>query len=415
METELRYLDKHSGRQDLIAGEPEKGLKYIAVIPAYLETRLTDSLVSLLEAERPGSPAEVITVVNWPEGESPDNLQLNALILEQAKDWCRANSQDGMKFHIVEAGNIPQKKAGVGYARKTGMDEAVRRFVRAGQEDGIILSFDADSVCDGNYFTAVEDHFLTRPDSEACSIYFEHPLSGETYSKEVYRAIVLYELHMRCYLHAMRSTGYPNAYYTVGSSFAVRADGYYRQGGMNTRKAGEDFYFLQKFADPGLLSELNSTRIIPSPRPSLRVPFGTGKSIHTLITGELNLNTHNPKIFDVLREFFAKIPGMYDGQSDLQYTPDPCLSAWLELNRFDDELQEIRRNSAGPEAFVKRFYRWFNMFRILKFAKFASGTYPEVPVAEAAMTLMQLKGMPCYDGMTEKEMLELFRKADRGF
>ena len=37
---------------------------------------------------------------------------------------------------------------------------------------------------------------------------------------------------------------------------AVRADAYLRQGGMNRRKAGEDFYFLNKFMVLGGYGEM---------------------------------------------------------------------------------------------------------------------------------------------------------------
>ena len=42
---------------------------------------------------------------------------------------------------------MPAKDAGVGLARKTGMDEALYRFNMLGKPEGIILSYDADSLC----------------------------------------------------------------------------------------------------------------------------------------------------------------------------------------------------------------------------------------------------------------------------
>ena len=69
-------------------------------------------------------------------------------------------------------------------ARKIGMDEAVRRFERIKKEDGIIVCFDADSECAANYFIEVEKHF-NQSGQGACSIYFEHPISGQEFSKEI--------------------------------------------------------------------------------------------------------------------------------------------------------------------------------------------------------------------------------------
>ena len=53
--------------------------------------------------------------------------------------------------------------------------------------------------------------------------------------------------------------------------------------------------------------------------------------------------------------------------------------------QMERELREIRRNVSSTEAFRKRLFRWFNAFRFLKFAQFASRNYyPRVPVLEAA-------------------------------
>ena len=111
------------------------------------------------------------------------------------------------------------------------------------------------------------------PEALQCSIF----------PPRTYHAIALYELHLRYYLHSVRSTGYPHAFHTVGSAFAVRADIYCQEGGMNRRQGGEDFYFIQKVAQRGSWSECNETCVYPSPRPSDRVPFGTGPAVARLI------------------------------------------------------------------------------------------------------------------------------------
>ena len=43
---------------------------------------------------------------------------------------------------------------GVGLARKTGMDEAVRRFDIINNPEGVILSLDADCTVEHNYFVS---------------------------------------------------------------------------------------------------------------------------------------------------------------------------------------------------------------------------------------------------------------------
>ncbi|MCA1746194.1 MAG: hypothetical protein LC655_00745, partial [Bacteroidales bacterium] len=199
---------------------------------------------------------------------------------------------------------------------------------------GIIVSLDADTVVRRDYLRAVEDFFEGSPEMEGCSISFEHPLNQQEYNRLFYKpndqtatpskesrsdqqlsadhisrdndyeiqlppenfpptvfdAVTNYELHQRYYLQAVRHTGYPNAYHTVGSCFAVRAETYCRMGGMSRRKAGEDFYFIQKIAMHGRYGECRTTLVYPSPRPSDRVPFGTGPDISRQIDGGVKLD-----------------------------------------------------------------------------------------------------------------------------
>jgi hypothetical protein len=118
----------------------------------------------------------------------------------------------------------------------------------------------------------------------------------EIFPPTVFDAVINYELHQRYYLQAVRYTGYPFAYHTVGSCFAVLAETYCRMGGLSRRKAGEDFYFIQKIAVHGRYGECRTTRVYPSPRPSDRVPFGTGPDISRQIScgGGLDASAKHP-------------------------------------------------------------------------------------------------------------------------
>ena len=91
----------------------------------------------------------------------------------------------------------------------------------------------------------------------------------------------------------------------MGSAIGVKALPYIKAGGMNRRQAGEDFYFIQKLVPAGGYFSLNSTVVYPSPRPSFRVPFGTGASITKLTeSDEPLLLTYNILAFKELKIFF---------------------------------------------------------------------------------------------------------------
>ena len=73
------------------------------------------------------------------------------------------------------------------------------------------------------------------------------------------------------YKHGLRQAKSPYARYTSGSCMAVRCGAYVQQGGMNRRRAGDDFYFgLQRLLRGGRLTEFGSPRVLPSRRLSHR-------------------------------------------------------------------------------------------------------------------------------------------------
>ena len=143
-----------------------------------------------------------------------------------------------MSFHCIANLKVPGKLSGPGYARKIGMDEAVRRFHQIDNQNGIIVSLDADSLVQENYFTSIWEFWNQHKKVNGVSIQFEHPLDGDM-DEKIYHGIINYELHLRYYINAQRFCLFPYAYQTIGSCFAVSASAYAKQGGMNKRKAGD--------------------------------------------------------------------------------------------------------------------------------------------------------------------------------
>jgi len=428
------YLRKAGLREALIEPEPHSELKISVTIPVLNESGLERCLDSLFQCTvETDYRAEVLLLINAPAGAPQEVLDQNHATLETARSWVEDHPHPSMEVYVWLDHSFGKKEAGVGTARKILMDEAVRRFSLLDRPDGIIACLDADAVVPPNYLEALVQHFQGARKSkdaghmslppDACSIRFEHPLSGEEHAPEVYDAIAQYELHLRYYLQSLRSTGYPYAYHTVGSSLAVRADVYCLEGGMNRRQAGEDFYFIQKLAQRGNYSECNTTCVMPSPRPSQRVPFGTGLAVSRMVDGDDALTTYHPEPFGMLRTLFDGVDdfqGARDmGQAFLSWNrtfPSP-LDGFLEEQEFAPALSEMRRHSASLPAFRKRFWRWFNMFRIMKFLHFARERgYPDVPVNEAASALLRQMdpagtGIPSIASDSRKLLL-IYRRLD---
>jgi hypothetical protein len=432
------YLQKAGLREALFEPEPHPGLHIIVTIPVYHESGLERCLDSLFICTCENFHAEVLILINAPSNAPTEVREHNLATLETIHIWIRKHSHPRMNFFVCLDHSFGAKEAGVGISRKILMDEAVRRFSMLERPEGIIASMDADAVVQNNYMEALVTHFQgesltdttsgaetsasnnpetgTRPETgtgpDGCSIRFEHPLSG-SFHPSVYEAITQYELHLRYYLQSVRFTGYPYAYHTVGSSFAVRADIYCKEGGMNRRKGGEDFYFIQKVAQRGNFSQCNATCVIPSPRPSDRVPFGTGPVVSRLSAGKELLMTYDPRPFGILKSLFE-----FSGQPEslTRTWPEP-LQSFLEDQGFKAALEEMKANSASAFAFRKRFWRWFNMFRIMKFLHFARELeYPDIPVGEAAAGLLKVldpenRGIPSV-GKDHRKLLHIYRMLD---
>lgn len=406
------YLGKHqfSAR---IEEAPASDLAISVVIPCFNEPDLLTSLRSLLNCDRPVCAVEVIVVVNYPEGSDDTIVAFHEETLQKARLWISGHSEPKLRFHLIDAPALPQKFAGVGFARKIGMDEAVSRYSVVGNERGIICGFDADAKVDPNYFTVIEEHFRFHSKTPGASVYFEHPLDIE--NSRFLSGIVQYETHLRYLLQANRHTGFPYAFHTVGSSFAVTANAYVKQGGMNRFKAGEDFYFLNKIIQLGNFTEINATRVIPAPRVSNRVPFGTGASMtRWMESDEDDFRTYQFSSFLPLKQLFSEIDIVYQTQClSVDIRNNSCLGKFMQENEFDAALVQFFQNSNSLPTFRKRFFAWFDAFRIVKYLNYAaSADYPKQPVIKESDLLLKAAGYEL-NILRTGEMLKVFRNWDR--
>jgi glycosyltransferase involved in cell wall biosynthesis len=411
------YIFKH-GIVPKIPLPPSEKPHIIVVIPCFNEPDLLRSLQSLYDCTPPRCAVEVLVVVNHPQGASSAVCRQNGQSLHDGRLWAQYHSRPRLSWHFLDVPDVPVKDAGVGFARKTGMDEAIFRFNLLDAEDGVMAGFDADSICDANYLTELERVF-DPPEVNGASIYFEHPVSGDDFPPAIYEGIVLYELHLRYLNQAMRYSGFPYAFHTVGSSFAVRASAYVKQGGMNKRKAGEDFHFLHKIIPLGHYKEINTTRVMPSPRISDRVPFGTGAGISRWMQdGHPALFTYPPESFECLKAFFELMHGFYASSTEkirnlCEKLPISMLD-YLNRSEYLNRIANIQHNSASQASFEKHFWAWFGGLQVIKYLNHScNGYFEKQPANKAAaewMTRITGQSISC----SAKELLFLFRDWERG-
>jgi len=413
------WLEKRALFPKIFSEPPDKRTGIIVIVPAFNEPGITALLCSLSQCREPECKAEVIIIVNARQDASPESIRNNKTCISRIDSWKKENKNCFFRLLAFDAGVSANRDWGAGMARKTGMDEALRRFSEIDKPEGVMVSLDADCTVADNYFTSICDELLKKREKSACSIYFEHLLEENEYPEINYRYITLYELHMRYFVKGLRYSGFPYPFHTIGSALAVKALHYMKAGGMNRRSAGEDFYFIQKLFNRGGFFSLNTTTVYPSPRTSSRTPFGTGAVMTKFIENPgQDFLTFNINAFRELRLLFSRIESRYD--SDACHVREyfnelpKGIRSFINEEEWLRQISEIKANTAGAESFRKRFFEWFNMFMIVRYMNHVHlHLLRKRPVTEAAIELLSLTGIPEPEN-NPYDVLITYRKLERG-
>lgn len=392
------YFDRYAWTPDLLDEEERVGNPdLVVVLPAYKETNLLAAVKSLLACNAPAGEVCIIVLVNEPEN-APGPVQKTN---QEAYDQLKAlkNGLSSTFQLIIKRSLLPPKKAGVGLARKIGMDAAARWFAEK-EKDGVIICFDADTTCQPNYLQAIEEFY--QGEWQAGLVAYAHPLESN--------GIIEYESHLRYYAAGLRFAGFPFPFQTLGSCITVRSDAYLRHGGMNTRKAGEDFYFLHKIFPHESVSDIVGTTLYPAARLSDRVPFGTGKALEKY-QKSVNFLTYNPTIFSQLNELLTHRDTLLLEKNELSQE----VKSYLKDTDLSERLLQLRANCADDASYRARFFQVFDGFRVLKFVHYMRDRFfPMVPVPEALIQLnTQLWKIEGFENMAARDRLSALRQWDQ--
>ncbi len=407
------YFERFKSENRQVSEKPADDLFMICVIPSFNEPDIAATLNSLKKAICPNKSAEIIVVVNQPENSPEYVIKQNFETLEVIKKYQKQFTKK-VKLHYLYYPALPRKHAGAGLARKKGMDEALHRFNELENPNGIITCTDADCLIKENYFTELENFFNKNPQAHGGSIHYEHRIFEPNMTEADNLRIINYELHLRYVNQALRYIGFPHAFQTIGSAFAVRADVYASVGGMNKRKAGEDFYFLQKVIESGRYFDINDTAVYPSGRSSDRVPFGTGAAIKKMY--EQNVSeyyTYNLKSFFCIAKFIEAVD-LFFTQTPENIILNDCVMQFLKNENFYEHIKNAKKISTDIKTFKKHFFQRFNAFRMVKYLNYAKiNCFEAQPVSQEAIKL--------YNLLTRKksefknfEILNLFRDLEKG-
>ncbi|HON17825.1 MAG TPA: hypothetical protein PK990_01495 [Salinivirgaceae bacterium] len=367
----------------------DKDLSGVIVIPCYSEPEVFVTLDSLCQCLQPKGHYAVIVVVNFPASKAVEEEHEHRLLFAKLESYAANNKSSFLQVIPLWLGAVEKKKTGAGYARKTGMDYAIQIFNKTEHPEAFILSLDADTMVSSNYLTEAERLF-EKSTVRQIVFPFEHPKA--VLPMEQRKAIILYELHLFYYRLALQHIGWPWPYHTLGSAFGVRASVYVEQGGMNSKNAGEDFYFLNKIFPLGGTRVATKAMVFPEARLSDRIIFGTGPALKEIIKNDLQYETYCRESFSEVRYFIENIRNMFDATIPttkiIEQAPKSLRDFWTETH-FIEKIEECRRNCNLENTFVKRIYKKFDAFQVVKFLNYShQHTYRKSPVEIEAGKLL---------------------------
>jgi hypothetical protein len=341
---------------------------YIA-LPVLNELTLLPRILSDLISQTI-QPEEVVLCVNQPDNwwSDPDKKQI-----------CKANQdcislitmETRIKINLIDRSSIglgwQGKHCGVGWARKTTMDLIAQKAA----DHDIIISLDADTTFGTDYLQSVAKNLIEHPTATGLSIPYYHDLTGEDNTLD--RAILRYEIYMRCYSINLLQIGSPYSFTALGSAIAMPVWAYKAIGGITPQKSGEDFYLLQKLRKLGPLLFWNEEKVYPATRLSDRVFFGTGPALIKGLKGDWDsYPIYSLLHFDEVRKTYDLFTHLF--REDVQ-TP---MTFFLEIVFGPYFWQPLRKNSRSLKSFVKACHQKIDALRILQYLKWREHQEPGI-------------------------------------
>ena len=371
-----KYIQRHQAYNEYTI-PAEFNYNMVLVIPCFYEPDLLTTLKSLMQCAPTQYPVGVVVVVNSSELTDKSIVEKNKKTYDEVIAFAKENNQTQLSFHALLCEDMPRKHAGVGLARKIGMEWAVRGFLQSGNRDGVIISLDADCTVSENYLHLIEHQFATYSPN-CCVLNFKHRAKDD--NPALQSAIDQYEDYIWYFRNALKAIDFPFYYHTIGSAFAVSADAYVRTGGIGRQQGGEDFYFLQKVFFLEKTTELMKVFVYPEARFSDRIPFGTGPALEKILaTDDGVLRVYSAEAFKRLKEFLLLRIKFYKQPDKVVCTLIESLHIsiqhFLKENNLLAAITDCNENSATASTFQKRFFHHFDAFFIIKYLNFVHNNY----------------------------------------
>ncbi|MDX2051767.1 MAG: hypothetical protein SFV15_05200 [Polyangiaceae bacterium] len=325
--TSRTYLERYAEREARLSFRLDTCFDHVVVVPAYDEdSSLLDGLETAC-GEHAGK-ALIVLVVNCAEDAEGDAALRTAELVANLRAQASSEEQKSKVPPIYllrirslwvllvdrasPAFQLPPKE-GVGLARRIGCDIALRLGAEGFIRSPWIASTDADALLPTDYFDTLTAQL---PTASAILFPFAHtpPATDATESsgkspEAIFQATLLLECSLRYLVLGLHSAGSPYAFHTIGSTLSISRRTYAEVRGFPRLLAGEDFHILNKLAKVGPIRRVASTPIRIRSRISERTPFGTGKSVFSLLNSDAEVPAasrqprafYHPTVFAALR------------------------------------------------------------------------------------------------------------------
>ena len=262
---------------------------------------------------------------------------------------------------------ISEKLSGVGYARKIGLDFALNYVL---DENSILCNLDADTIINKNYLKIIKEYFNKK--INAAVINFKHQKSNNPTIEEGIRK---YENSIKSIANKIKKTGSPYGYVSMGSTIVCNVKSYVACGGMNTKKATEDFYFLQALAKYTKIYKINEILVSPSSRKENRVYLGTGFRMNEYVRNSSfkNLNFSDDAYLEISKIIKISTKHWSDNYNVVIKKMCQRLNAksidFLIEKNFENIWKKFRNNAKSKKQFLIFFHQWFDALSIMKLLK----------------------------------------------
>jgi hypothetical protein len=330
-------------------------------LPVLREHKNLPAFIDCLKAQDYKGNIRLFVCVNQPEAWWDDAVHVESCHDNQCSLNLLRNTGD-MNITVIDKSSKGKgwigRQHGVGFARR----EAMQAIVKEASDHDVIISLDADTSFKPAYVSSVVESLVQSPKAVALSVLYYHRLSG---NEQADRAILRYEIYMRCYAINLMRIGSPYAFTALGSAIALTVKNYKGIGGITPKLSGEDFYFLQKLRKKGEIKIWNSEKVYPAARFSNRVYFGTGPAMIKGAAGNWSSYPIYPyHWFDEIKETCYLFRRLYT--ENIETPMDEFLH-----ESFTGELiwRKLRQNTASAEKFIQACHQKIDGLRILQYLK----------------------------------------------